>query len=437
MSAESDAVVTALRHEAVRLYPEEMAGLLESQPVARTARLLEAEPPAEAAATLQALSPEIASRVLEELGDGAFAALASAADPARIAPALARLDAAPRERRLGALAPRLAAELRELMAFPPDSAGALMDRRVTTFRSGTTAEAAIERLRTLREREFDDVFLVDADTRLVGTVALEDLAVAPPDRRLDELARGAPVGVLGTAPVEEVLERLQGLSGGLPVVDFEDRLLGVIRQGEMLAAAQEEMSADLQTMVGASRDERALSPAGFAVRRRLPWLNVNLGTAFLAAGVVGLFEDVIARITALAVLLPVVAGQSGNSGAQALAVTMRGLALREVRLSQWRRLILKELVVGMLNGVAIAAVTAAGVYLWSRSGALTAVIGVAMVISMTVAGLAGASVPMIMKALGQDPATASSIVLTTVTDVVGFLSFLGLATLLADRFAAG
>jgi magnesium transporter len=173
------------------------------------------------------------------------------------------------------------------------------------------------------------------------------------------------------------------------------------------------------------------------VRRRLPWLNVNLGTAFLAAAVVGLFEDVIARITALAVLLPVVAGQSGNSGAQALAVTMRGLALREVRLSQWRRLILKELVVGMLNGVAIAAVTAAGVYLWSRSGALTAVIGVAMVISMTVAGLAGASVPMVMKALGQDPATASSIVLTTVTDVVGFLSFLGLATLLADRFAAG
>jgi magnesium transporter len=437
MSAESDAVVTALRHEAVRLYPEEMAGLLESQPVARTARLLEAEPPAEAAATLQALSPEIASRVLEELGDGAFAALTAAADPARIAPALARLDGAQRERRLGLLAPRLAAELRELMAFPPDSAGALMDRRVTTFRSGTTAEAAIERLRTLREREFDDVFLVDAETRLVGTVALEDLAVAPPDRRLDELARGAPVGVLGTAPVEEVLERLQGLSGGLPVVDFEDRLLGVIRQGEMLAAAQEEMSADLQTMVGASRDERALSPAGFAVRRRLPWLNVNLGTAFLAAAVVGLFEDVIARITALAVLLPVVAGQSGNSGAQALAVTMRGLALREVRLSQWRRLILKELVVGMLNGVAIAAVTAAGVYLWSRSGALTAVIGVAMVISMTVAGLAGASVPMVMKALGQDPATASSIVLTTVTDVVGFLSFLGLATLLADRFAAG
>ncbi|HUG52561.1 MAG TPA: magnesium transporter, partial [Vicinamibacteria bacterium] len=349
----------------------------------------------------------------------------------------ARIASAERERRLGLLPPALAAELRDLMAFPPESAGALMDRRVTTFRSGTTAEAALDRLRTMRETDFDDVFLVDAESRLVGKVALEDLAVAAPGRRLDELAKGAPVGVLGTAPVEEVLERLEGLSGGLPVLDFEGRLLGVIRQADMLTAAKEELSADLQTMVGVSRDERALSPAGFAVRRRLPWLTVNLGTAFLAAAVVGLFEDTIARITALAVLLPVVAGQSGNSGAQALAVAMRGLALREVRVSQWRRLIVKELAVGVFNGVAIAVVTAAGVYVWSRSAALTFVIGVAMVISMTVAGLAGASVPLVMKAVGQDPATASSIVLTTVTDVVGFLSFLGLAALLAERFAAG
>jgi magnesium transporter len=436
MSADPAPVLTALRHEALRLYPEEVAGLLESRPVPETARLLQSEPPAEAAATLQALSPQVAARVLEELGDDAFAAVAAVADPARLAPALARLEAPERERRVGLLSAGLAAELRELMAFAPDSAGALMDRRVATFRSGTTAAAALERLRTLREREFGEVFLVDAQSRLAGMVALEDLALAAPGRRLDELARGAPVAVLGTASVEEVLERLKGLSGGLPVVDFEGRLLGVIRQGEMLSAAQEELSADLQTMVGASRDERALSAAGFAVRRRLPWLHVNLGTAFLAAAVVGLFEDTIARITALAVLLPVVAGQSGNSGAQALAVTMRGLALREVRLSQWRRLLSKELAVGALNGVAIALVTAGGVYLWSRSAALAAVIGVAMVVSMTVAGLAGASVPMVLKAAGQDPATASSIVLTTVTDVVGFLSFLGLATLLAETLAA-
>jgi magnesium transporter len=373
--------------------------------------------------------------VLAALGPDTFAPIAAAADPARLAPALARLDE--NERLLDRLPPRLAAELRELMAYPADSAGALMNRRVTTFRTGITAAAALERLRTTREREFDDLFLVDAESRLVGTVALEDLALAPPGRRLDELVRGAPAGVLGTAPVEEVLERLEGLRESLPVLDIDGRLLGAIRGGDVLAAAQEEASADLQTMVGASRDERALSPASFAVRRRLPWLHVNLATAFLAAAVVGLFEETIARITALAVLLPVVAGQTGNGGAQALAVAMRGLALREERLSQWRRLLLKELAVGFTNGVAIAAVTAAGVYLWSRSGALAVVIGVAMVISMTVAGLAGASVPLVMKAVGQDPATASSIVLTTITDVVGFFSFLGLASLLADRFATG
>ncbi|MGH2688906.1 MAG: magnesium transporter, partial [Actinomycetota bacterium] len=199
----------------------------------------------------------------------------------------------------------------------------------------------------------------------------------------------------------------------------------------VFSASKEQSSADLQKMVGASKDERALSPVPFAVRKRLPWLNVNLLTAFLAAAVVGVFEGTIARITALAVLQPVVAGQSGNSGAQALAVTMRGLALREIRQSHWRRVALKELGVGVVNGVAVAVVTAVAVYAWSRSFGLAAVIAAAMVISMTMAGVAGASVPMMLKALGQDPATASSIVLTTVTDVVGFASFLGLATLFA------
>ena len=435
MAAEPDVVVRALCEEALRLYPDEAAALLESRPVGEIVALLESEAPGRAARILEGLSPQVAGRVLDGLGEEAFAAVVSASDPARVAPLLSRLEGKEREKRMAGLSARLATELRALMAFPPDSAGGAMDARVTTFRSGTTAEDALARLRTLREREFEDVFLVDGDGRLRGVVALEDLAVAPPGRRLDDLVRGAPTPVLGTDPMEEVLERLEGLSSGLPVVDFEGRLIGVIRQGEMIEAAQEEASADLQTMVGASRDERALSAVPFAVRRRLPWLHVNLATAFLAAAVVGLFEETIAKITALAVLMPVVAGQSGNSGAQALAVTMRGLALREVRLAQWRRLALKELGVGLLNGVAIALVTGAGVYLWSRSLDLAGVIAVAMVISMTVAGLAGASVPMVLQAFGQDPATASSIVLTTVTDIVGFLSFLGLAALLAGRLA--
>ena len=147
---------------------------------------------------------------------------------------------------------------------------------------------------------------------------------------------------------------------------------------------------------------------------------------------VGLFEGTIAKYTALAVLMPVVAGQSGNSGMQALAVTMRGLALREVRLQHWPRLIVKEAGVGILNGLAIAGTTMIGVFIWSQSPGLTFVIGSAMVMAMLIAGLAGASIPLIMKALGQDPAQSSSIVLTTVTDVTGFLSFLGLATIFSS-----
>ena len=148
---------------------------------------------------------------------------------------------------------------------------------------------------------------------------------------------------------------------------------------------------------------------------------------------VGLFEDTIARFTALAVLLPVVAGQSGNTGVQALAVTMRGLALREIRVkSHSARVAAKEAMVGALNGVVVAVVTAGAVFFWSRSAGLAAVIGVAMVVSMIIAALAGATIPMVLTVLGQDPAQASSIVLTTVTDVAGFLSFLGLATLFVN-----
>jgi magnesium transporter len=217
----------------------------------------------------------------------------------------------------------------------------------------------------------------------------------------------------------------------LPVVDADLRMLGVIRHATLVEAAQEEASVDLQTMVGASRDERALSPSLFAVRRRLPWLQVNLLTAFLAAAVVGLFEGTIARFTALAVLLPVVAGQSGNTGAQALAVTMRGLALREVRARHWLRVAVKETSAAAMNGFAVALTTCLGVWWWSGSPGLVLVIGLSMVLSMTLAGLSGALIPMALTAARQDPAQASSILLTTVTDVVGFFSFLGIATALA------
>jgi magnesium transporter len=216
----------------------------------------------------------------------------------------------------------------------------------------------------------------------------------------------------------------------LPVVDFERRLLGIIRYDALVQAAQQEAAGDLSKMVGGDAEERALSSPAVTVRSRLPWLLLNLLTAFAAASVVGLFDATIAQFTALAVLLPVVAGQSGNTGAQALAVTSRALALREIRVAHFWRVVRKEIAAATVNGIAVALATALGVVVWSGSVGLCAVIGLSMVMSMVLAAIAGAAIPILLTALGRDPATASSIVLTTVTDITGFFSFLGLATAL-------
>jgi magnesium transporter len=304
-----------------------------------------------------------------------------------------------------------------------------------TFRAATTADQVLERLRSTSWKRIFEVFVVDAEGVLVGAVPLQVLAVSHKET-LGELQRPPKAVVRSMATREEVVEILETTKTPVvPVVDLDGKLLGVIRYDALIAATQAEASVDVQTMVGASREERALSSVSFAVKKRLPWLQVNLGTAFLAASVVGLFESIIAQFTALAVLLPVVAGQSGNTGAQALAVTMRGLALREVRVRQWFAVIFKEFRVGLVNGVAVAVTTAGFVFLWSRSIGLSLVIGFSMVLSMALAGLSGGAIPMLLTAIGQDPAQSSSIILTTVTDVVGFFSFLGIATLLATTFS--
>jgi magnesium transporter len=213
------------------------------------------------------------------------------------------------------------------------------------------------------------------------------------------------------------------------VVDAEGRLVGVIRHDAALRAVQQGAFENMQKMVGAGSDERALSPVATVVKRRLPWLFINLLTAFLASAVVGLFEGTIQKVTALAILLPIVSGQGGNTGAQALAVVMRGIALREIIGGTARRVIVKETLAGLFNGVAIAVITALAVWFWSHNLGLCVVIGLAMIVNMAAAGMSGAAIPLLLKALKRDPAQSSSIFLTTVTDIVGFAAFLGFAVL--------
>jgi len=433
MNAGAQTAVAALNLRFLLDYPREAARRIEAMPASEVSAMLADQPMHAIVPVWHSLATDVEQAVFTGLPEKRAADLLAELEPSRSAALLNRLDEDQRKRYKGMLNTQAAAEIRALMQYPPDSAGQLMDPRVPSFRSELTALEALARLRQTRWRGLRELYLVDDDGRLDGRVDIQDIALADPDQTLARIARKIADAVQDTAPRDEVVEKMQqDAVTDLPVIDYDGRLVGVIRQSKLASAVQQETSLDILTMVGASRDERALSSATFAVTKRLPWLQINLLTAFLAASVVGLFEGTIAKYTALAVLLPVVAGQSGNAGAQALAVTMRGLVLREISLRHWPRVVLKEVNVGLMNGFAVAATTALGVYVWSRSLGLVMVISAAMVISMVAAGFAGALVPIMLQRFGQDPAQSSSIILTTVTDVVGFFSFLGIATLFSS-----
>jgi magnesium transporter len=425
----------ALNNEYLKRHPEEVAHFLDGRGPVEAASLIERASPEAAAKILERLNPRVAAHAIVRLSLEEARGIVTAMNPARAAPIIISMPLPQQEAILMRLDKGIAKEIREILAYPPESAGALMDPRISAFGQDTTVDDALRKMRNFNEKDINAIYLQDASGRLAGAVPLGEIATAAPETKLRDLVRGQAAMVAVTASREEIVEylnthRLQTL----PVVDSDSRLVGVIRYRQLTDATEAQATIGLQTMVGVGKEERALSKVRFSVRQRLPWLEINLATAFLAAAVVGLFEDTIAKYTALAVLLPVVAGQSGNSGMQALAVTMRGLALREIRISAWPRLILKEAGVGIVNGIAIAFTTMLGVFFWSHSFGLTIVIGLAMVMAMFIACVCGAMVPIVLKALGQDPATSSSIVLTTFTDCGGFLSFLGLATLFSSIF---
>jgi magnesium transporter len=411
---------------------------------AAAARTLENMPDAELRNALAGLSPEALISVFESLAGarvaGAFDLLddeqrievLSGASPRLSLQIVGSQSEEVRHELLTRLPDAIRADLERLSAFEPGSAGWMMDPPMNTFHLEMTVAQAIERIRQSSLNRARSFYIVDDDNVLLGKVDMQALALASRSQLLSDIVVEVAGALPATASREEIVAELERHRvDSIPVVDVAGRLLGVVRYQRLFESIESVASADLQKMVGVSADERALSHASFAIRKRLPWLHINLLTAFLAASVVGLFEDLIAQFTALAVLLPVVAGQSGNAGSQALAVTIRGLALREIGTREWRRVLSKETRVGLVDGIALAVTCGLGVFLWSQSFGLAIVIGVAMILSMVSAGISGALVPMVLTRLGQDPATASSIILTTVTDVAGFFSFLGTATLLS------
>lgn len=434
---DDDVVVNTLLHRFFADQPKVAAQKLEILDREEAAKILSELPIDSMIVAWEALSADAGAEMLLHFPSETRSVLASRANIGMLAVLLSRMDEADREGFLDSIENDVAKELRALMSFPPNSAGQLMDTRIIGFKGSQTVAEAAEILRRRRQnRTVSELRIVDDDKKLKSIVNIKDFALADPHQTLDSLAQGVLAVVFPLDPREDVVDKLERYTlEELPVIDNDGVLLGVIRHSELIDALKEAATLDIQTMVGVSRDERATSSSWFAVRKRMPWLQVNLLTAFMAAAVVGLFEGTIAKVTALAVLLPVVAGQSGNAGAQALAVTMRGLALREIRISHWFGVMRKEMNAGFWNGVSIAVTCAAGVYIWSGSVGLVIVIAVSMVISMVMAGIAGALVPITLSRLGQDPAVASSIILTTVTDIAGFFSFLGIATLLMSTLS--
>lgn len=430
MSAVSEVAISALNQHFLLDYPREAARCIESMPSSEASTMLASQPIHVLLPVWYSLASDVELAIFTELPSSRAIELLSELEPARSAELLSRLDEQYREQYFQLLNSQIASEIKILMQYPPESAGQIMDPRVLAFRSNLSVQEAVIRMRQSKLRGLRELYVVDDAGRLEARVDIQDLALATPDESLKSISRKIADVVQDTASLEDVVEKMQqDTVTDLPVINFDGRLVGVILQLKLASAVQQETTIDMQMMVGASRDERALSSTSFAVSKRLPWLQINLLTAFFAASVVGLFEGTIAQNTALAVLLPVVAGQSGNTGAQALAVTMRGLVVREISLRHWPKVVFKEFNVGLLNGFAVAATTALGVYVWSKSLGLVLVIVASMVISMVIAGTAGALVPIILQRFGQDPAQSSSIILTTITDVVGFFSFLGIATI--------
>jgi magnesium transporter len=321
--------------------------------------------------------------------------------------------------------------------YEPGTVGRQMDRPLAVFAPTTTVKEAIERLRDLTKKaRLHLAFVTEADGKLLGVFAFRELLFAPAEAPVSSLMNRDLVTLHTDMTMLEATKAIISRHHpAYPVTDLEGRLVGMIRARTIFEQEAFNLSAQAGKMVGVEQEERVSTSWARSFRFRHPWLQLNLLTAFVAAGVVSIFQDTLDRLVVLAVFLPVLAGQSGNTGCQALAVTLRGLALGEIDRMQAKSMI-KEATVGILNGIFVGIVAGLGMFFFARSQGsespiiLGLCVFLAMIFSCAASGISGASIPLVLKKLGADPATASSIFLTTATDVVSMGAFLGLATML-------
>jgi magnesium transporter len=375
-------------------------------------RLLGDEPSEVQLGVLLRMTPPAAVRVLWALPENRREAL---------------LRAAPAER---------SEQWRRNQTYPEGSVGRLMDHPVAIFPPELTVRETVARLQDMVRYAFITYgYVVDPGGRLVGVLVFRELLFARPEQPLRDIMLRDPFALRPETPLMDALRAVLSRHYPVyPVCDEGGRLVGIVRGQTLFEQQAFEISAQAGTMVGVEKEERLTTPWWRSLRSRHPWLQLNLLTAFVAAAVVGYFQDTIDKIVVLAVFLPVLAGQSGNTGCQALAVTLRGMTLGELDAAKVRPLIMKEAWLGFLNGVLVG--LSAGIGMWVVARAqqnedallLALVTMAAMIGSCICSGISGAIVPLTLRRLGADPATASSIFLTTATDVASMGLFLGLAT---------
>jgi magnesium transporter len=393
---------------------------------------------AELAEEIRTRSAQAAARKLEQFAPGDVASALMELTPAFAQDVLASLPDASRELAFSAAPDAVARQWERNSLYGHDAIGRLMEPVVGAFTPewsvGETVEALREHVKAMR---ITYVWVVDGEGRLSGIVTMRDLLFAARHLTLREVMTKDPFVLQAAMPLREAMKQVLDRHYPVyPVLDAAGRLTGLVRGQAMFEAQAIEISLQAGSMMGVEKEERVATPWFHSLKLRHPWLQLNLVTAFLAAAVVGLFQDTLDRLVILALFLPVLAGQSGNTGCQALAVTLRGMTLGELKPGAERRLVSKEAWLGCLNGVGVGLAAAAGMFITAAGQhqaqpfTLALVVFLAMIGACVASGVSGALVPLTLKRFGFDPATASSIFLTTATDVVSMGMLLGLAALL-------
>jgi magnesium transporter len=402
-----------------------------------------------AAALHSTMAVDVADEVKSRSAGGAAAKLEHfggadiATALARLSPGFAQdvLDALPeeaRERALLAAAPELARQWQRNSRYAKEAIGRMMEPVVAAYPPTQTIAETIDKLRELVKTTFITyVYVVDASDRLLGIVTMRDLLFNDTSSALQHVMLRNVFALRAATPLTDAMKLVLDRHFPIyPVVDEDGRLAGLVRGQTMFEAQAVEISLQAGSMVGLEKEERIATPPVQSLKMRHPWLQLNLLTAFLAAAVVGFFQETIDRLVILALFLPVLAGQSGNTGCQALAVTLRGMTLGELRTGRARELVSKEAWLGMMNGAGVGLMAGLGMYITAtgqqldQALLLSFVVFLAMVGACIASGISGALVPLTLKRLGFDPATASSIFLTTATDVVSMGMLLALATIM-------